>query len=93
MTGHPEARSLGSRIQILQVPDCPLVENVVRLVEDCLARSGDTGVPDLRIGSYPSPTLLIDGLDVTTGEPVAGSARCRLDLPTMEQVLAALARR
>ena len=92
MTGHPVADWLGSRIQILHVPDCPLVENVVKLVRDCQARSGESGVLDLRIGSYPSPTVLIDGLDVTTGEPVAGAARCRLDLPTREQVLDALAR-
>lgn len=47
---------------------------------------------DLRVGPYPSPALLIDGLDVTTGEPIVGAARCQLDLPTREQILTALAR-
>lgn len=79
------------RIQILHVPDCPLVDEVVQLVRECPARLGDTGALDLRVGPYPSPTLLVDGIDVTTGAAVAGAARCRLDLPTTEQILDALA--
>ncbi|GAB3197496.1 hypothetical protein GCM10027062_09300 [Nocardioides hungaricus] len=81
------------RIRILHVPDCPLVDRVVQLVRECQAQAGDTGLVDLRVGPYPSPTLLIDGLDVTTGEPATGATRCRLDLPTREQILSALAGR
>ena len=91
MTGRRAVDIPVGRIQILHVPDCPLVESVVKLVRDCQAHSGDSGVLDLRVGPFPSPTLLIDGLDVTTGESVAGAARCRLDLPTREQILNALA--
>ena len=80
------------RIQILQVPGCPLVDGVIQLARECQAHVGDSGPLVVSIGQYPSPTLLVDGRDVTTGEPVAGEARCRLDLPTGEQVLSALAR-
>jgi hypothetical protein len=48
-------------------------------------------VEDLE-GPYPSPTLLIDGTDVT-GKSSRDGPACRLDLPTEEQILAALAPR
>ncbi|MDA8069181.1 hypothetical protein [Conexibacter sp. DBS9H8] len=41
-------------------------------------------------GPYPSPTLLVGGIDVTGRTPAAGPS-CRLDLPTEEQIVAALA--
>jgi hypothetical protein len=42
-------------------------------------------------GDYDSPTLLVNGVDVT-GHPRApeGHMSCRLDLPSEEQILAAL---
>ncbi len=88
----PEVEVPTGRIQILHVPDCPLVDDVVQMVRECQDDSGDSGAPELRVGAYPSPTVVINGLDVTTGESVAGEARCRLDLPTREQILNALAR-
>lgn len=91
MTRSAEADVPPARIQILHVPDCPLVDRVVQLVRECQVHTGDNEALDLRVGPYPSPTLLIDGLDVTTGEPTAGAMRCRLDLPTREQILKALA--
>jgi hypothetical protein len=91
MTGVPEVEVPTSRIQILHVPDCPLVDDVVQMVRECQDYSCDSGAPELRVGAYPSPTVVIDGLDVTTGEPVTGAARCRLDLTTKEQILNALA--
>lgn len=42
-------------------------------------------------GSYPSPTLLIDGPDAT-GKGLLQQPSSRLDLPTDEQIMAALAR-
>lgn len=43
-----------------------------------------------RVGAYPSPTVLVDGVDVMTpGAPLIANA-CRLDLPIRERVLAAL---
>ena len=43
-----------------------------------------------RVGDYPSPSVLINGVDVLGG--AAGDpAACRLDLPTREHIRAALA--
>lgn len=79
-----------TRIQILHVPDCPLVDRLLDDVEDCLADYGCPEPVELLVGDYPSPTLLVDGRDVTTGEPVAGEPRCRMDLPTKAQIRAAV---
>jgi hypothetical protein len=79
-----------TRVRILHVPDCPLVEGLRAVVESALAEVA----PDCRLslveGDYPSPTLLVDGMDVTTGAPVSGEPRCRLDLPTSQQIRDAL---
>jgi hypothetical protein len=79
-----------SRVRILHVPGCPLVERLRAEVESVL----DEVAPDFRLalveGDYPSPTLLVDGMDVTTGAPVSGEPRCRLDLPTAQQIHDAL---
>jgi hypothetical protein len=43
------------------------------------------------VGDYPSPTILVDGVDVMTGQPGPPSRQaCRLDVPTAARVLAAL---
>jgi Alkylmercury lyase len=78
-----------ARIQLLHVPDCPLVDRVREMVRLVLARSGIAAEIEERVGDYPSPTLLVDGRDVT-GRALGGSAFCRLDLPTEEQIQAAL---
>jgi hypothetical protein len=82
-------------IEILHVPDCPLVGRVRETVRLALARVKLQADVVERIGAYPSPTLLVDGRDVT-GRPQAqdqdGDSACRLDLPTEQQVLAALER-
>jgi hypothetical protein len=80
-----------SRIQILQVADCPLVERLIDEVEGCLADAGADEPVEVLVGDYPSPTLLIDGVDVATGQPVSGEPRCRLDLPSRAQINAAIA--
>ena len=79
-----------ARLQLLQVPGCPLVDRLVALVESCRAEVGSTVDVERLVGEYPSPTLVVDGIDVATGSPVAARACCRLDLPSREQVLAAL---
>ena len=79
-----------ARIQILQVPDCPLVERLRTRLEECLRRTGLHLVVETLTGPYPSPTLLIDGIDVATGRRPSGQACCRLDLPSSEQITAAL---
>ena len=78
-----------ARIEILHVPGCPLVSRVRDTVQRVLARLGVPAQVTELVGDYPSPTLLVDGRDVT-GAPAAQCAACRLDLPTEEQVLVAL---
>jgi hypothetical protein len=87
MTGREPAR-----VQILQVPDCPLVGRLTAMLQDCMLAAGVQVPVEVRRVDFPSPTLVIDGLDVATGHPVRGDPRCRLDLPTREQILAALRR-
>jgi hypothetical protein len=36
-----------------------------------------------------SPTVVIDGVDASTGKPVEGEPRCRMDLPSRDHVRAA----
>jgi hypothetical protein len=82
----------GVRVQILQVPDCPLVGRVRETVRRALASSGVHAVIEEVTGAYASPTVLVDGADVT-GRPAASGSACRLDLPTEQQIVAALRRR
>jgi hypothetical protein len=79
----------GNHIQILHVPGCPLVDGVRRTLERCLATTDlNVNVEELE-GPYPSPTVLINGVD-PTGRPAPSGASCRLDVPTEEQIMAAL---
>lgn len=79
------------RVQLLSVPDCPLVESVRSVLENSLAQTHVDVVVEELVGDYSSPTLLVNGFDVT-GHPRApeGQISCRLVLPTEEQILAAL---
>ncbi len=79
------------QVQLLCVPDCPLVERVQSTLEKCLAQTGVRAVVQALVGDYTSPTLLVDGFDVTgRPRPPDGQTACRCDLPTEEQILAAL---
>jgi hypothetical protein len=78
------------RIELMYVPACPRVDQVRAMVRQCLEDAGISAIVHDREGPYPSPTLLIDGADVTTGRPVTGTACCRLDLPTLGQIRSAL---
>merc|ERR1712093_217358 len=87
--GMTQRKSL--QIQLLSVPDCPLVESARSALKNSLAQTHiDTVVEEL-VGDYSSPTILVDGFDVT-GRPrePKNQASCRLDLPTEEQILVAL---
>ncbi|MFC5731267.1 MULTISPECIES: alkylmercury lyase [Nocardioides] len=77
-------------VQILHVPDCPLVDRLIDAVERCLAEAGVGEPVEVVVGDYPSPTLVIGGVDVATGRPVEGEPRCRMDLPSQEQIRAAV---
>ena len=79
------------RIELLAAPGCPHGAAARKLVVDSLAALGvDVPVID-RVGRYPSPTVLVEGVDVMRPEADAplGDA-CRLDLPTPQRILDAL---
>lgn len=79
-------------VQLLQVPDCPLVEGVRESVRKSARTLGiEVDITDI-VGEHPSPTVVIDGRDVVAGHPPTGDASCRLDRPTAEQIAAALRR-
>jgi hypothetical protein len=80
-----------TRIVILQVPGCPMVERVRETVRRALEQCRVRAEIDDLVGDYPSPTLLINGQDVT-GSQSSDCCACRLDLPTEDQVIAALVR-
>ena len=81
------------RIELLTSPGCPNAAAAKEVITKTLtALRIDAAVID-RVGSYPSPTVLIDGVDVM--RPESGAAvgeACRLDLPTPQRVFEALVR-
>lgn len=83
----------GVRVELWSVPDCPLVGHVRTALAQCLRQAGIVTTVRERQGDYPSPTLLVDGIDVATGSAPGSGTCCRLDLPTNEQILAALRQR
>lgn len=78
------------QIRLLHVSDCPLLERVRATLRDSLSNTTVRVTIEEVEGPYPSPTLLVGGIDVTGRTPEAGPS-CRLDLPTEDQILAALA--
>lgn len=81
-------------IELLTAPGCPNAAAARATIADCLSILG-IDVPTIdRVGRYPSPTLLVDGVDVMRPESgVRNGDACRLDLPTPQRVLDALQRR
>lgn len=79
------------RVELLSAPGCPNVAAAKTTVSDCLTALG-MDVPIIeRVGSYSSPTVLIDGVDVMRpGDATPAGDACRLDLPTAQRILQAL---
>lgn len=79
------------RIEVFTSPGCPNADAARTLLNDCLAELGIHAPIVDRVGRYPSPTVLVDCIDVMRQEPGApiGDA-CRLDPPTPQRVLEAL---
>ena len=72
-------------------PDCPNATTARTTLDECLHRIGLSVRVRERVGDYPSPTILINGVDVMTGKLGAPPMQaCRLDVPTAARVLAAL---
>ncbi|HZD66416.1 MAG TPA: hypothetical protein VE152_09980 [Acidimicrobiales bacterium] len=80
------------RISILHTPHCPSVSRLRADVEAVLERLGAVGAIEEIEGAYLSPTLLIDGAEMD-GYPGGTEPACRVELPTREQILSAIARR
>lgn len=76
-------------IQLLHVPDCAHLDRVRSMIDQAITATGITGIIEEVVGDFASPTVLINGVDVT-GRSVDAGACCRLDLPTEAQVRAAL---
>jgi Alkylmercury lyase len=79
------------RVELRSVPDCPSLGQVREALYAALADLGLPAVVTEVVGDYPSPSVLINGVDVT-GASGDGPAACRLDLPTGEQIRVALRR-
>jgi hypothetical protein len=61
------------------------------MLDTYLRDHGMPAVVEEVIGDYPSPTLVIGGVDVITQRPpTSGAAYCRLDLPTKAHIAGAL---
>lgn len=78
-------------VQILHVPDCPLLRSARRVVDRAAASLGVHVRIDEVEGAFPSPSVMVDGEDVTATS-ITGGAQCRLDLPTDHQIRTALLR-
>jgi hypothetical protein len=79
------------RIELLTSPGCPNAMAAKEVITKTLtALRIDVPIIE-RVGPYPSPTVLIDGVDTMRPEADApvGEA-CRLDLPTPQRVFDAL---
>lgn len=76
-------------VELRAVPDCPNLNATRDLLHACFAEAGFPVEVVERIGEYPSPSILIDGRDVTGVDPL-GAAGCVVRPPTAEQIRAAL---
>jgi len=76
-------------ISILYHAGCPHAQPAIDLVRRCVAHLGLATAILENEGDHPSPTVLVDGLDVMGGHTPPGRY-CRLDVPTEDRVLNAL---
>jgi hypothetical protein len=81
------------RIELFTSPGCPNAAAAKDVITKTLTALCIDAPIVCRVGPYPSPTVLIDGVDVMRPEASApvGEA-CRLDLPTPQWVFDALVR-
>lgn len=77
------------KIELLHVPDCPHVDAARAVLGECLSELKLGVTVEEREGPFPSPTILVNGVDVM-GAPVSQIAACRLDVPTRHRLLIAL---
>lgn len=77
------------KIELLHVPGCPHVDAARALLSECLTELRLEVAVEDKEGAYPSPTILVNGVDVM-GAPAVHVAACRLDVPTKQRLLMAL---
>ena len=78
------------KVDLLLAPDCPNAATARAVLTRCLDLLGLAVPVRERVGDYPSPTILVDGVDVTQACGAPAVRACRLDVPTTSRVLAAL---
>lgn len=79
------------RIQLFTSPGCPHAAAAREMVTDCLTTLGINLPITERVGRYPSPTVLVNGVDVMRPQDATPiDDVCRLDLPTAQRILDAL---
>ncbi len=79
------------RVELLLVPDCPHAQAARAVLAAGISELGAPVTIQETVGDFPSPTVLVDGVDVVTGRVFErGTAACRLDVPTVSDVVAAL---
>ncbi|MFG2037907.1 alkylmercury lyase [Dactylosporangium sp. NPDC048998] len=79
------------RIQLLLGEGCPNADHARTVVTQAARLLGLDAAVEEDMGVWPSPTVLVDGIDVMTGATGAAPIHaCRTDLPTVERVVAAL---
>ena len=76
-------------IQLLYFAGCPHADAARALLVTCIQRLGLDWQVEEKDGDYPSPTILIGGIDVM-GRPPVTERMCRLDLPTEARLLTLL---
>jgi hypothetical protein len=80
-------------VELRSVPGCPNLAVTREVLTACLAELSDEVGQSVsvveRVGEYPSPSVLVDGRDVT-GADTRAPAACVLRPPTAEQIRAAL---
>lgn len=62
------------RIELFTAPGCPNADAARTLLNDRLAKLGITAPIVDHIGRYPSPTVLVEGIDVMRQEQTCRSA-------------------
>jgi hypothetical protein len=78
-------------VELLLVPECPNADAARAVLAEAIGRLGVRVAVHERVGDYPSPTVLVDGVDVVSGRLFEqGGAACRMDLPTVSNVVTAL---
>jgi hypothetical protein len=78
-------------VELLLAPGCPNAATARSVLTACLRMLDLDLHMRERVGDYPSPTILVDGVDVMTARCGAPQGQaCRLDVPTADHVLAAL---